>query len=120
MTSLDVAQRFAALCKDGKFREAGDTFWAEDVVSIEPMTGDMAVLRGRTAVSGKSDWWYANHEIHRTETHGPYVNGDQFALRFSLDVTAKANGQRMQLEEIGLYTVRDGKVVEERFLFGMA
>jgi len=40
-------------------------------------------------------------------------------LRFHLDVTQKASGQRMQMEEVGLYTVRDGKVVEERFLIRM-
>ena len=53
----------------------------------------------------------------RPKPEGPYVNGEQFALRFSLDVTQKANGQRMQMEEVGLYTLRDGKVAEERFFF---
>jgi ketosteroid isomerase-like protein len=119
MDTHAVAAEFAALCKAGQFEEAGERFWAEDIVSIEPMPGEMAVLRGRAAVQGKSEWWYANHEIHGTETHGPYVNGDQFALRFRLDVTQKASGQRMQMEEIALYTVRGGKVVEERFLFRM-
>lgn len=115
MNTQEIAQDFAALCKAGKFEEAGERYWAEDVVSIEPMTGDMAVLRGKPAVRGKGEWWYANHEVHAAETDGPYVNGDQFALRFHIDVTAKAGGQRMQMEEVGLYTLRDGKVVEERF-----
>lgn len=119
MDTHAVAAEFAALCRAGQFEEAGERFWAEDIVSIEPMPGEMAVLRGRAAVQGKSEWWYANHEIHGTETHGPYVNGDQFALRFHLDVTQKGSGQRMQMEEIALYTVRGGKVVEERFLFRM-
>jgi ketosteroid isomerase-like protein len=44
------------------------------------------------------------------------VNGDQFALRFSMDVTPKG-GARLQMDEIGLYTVRDGKIVEERFFY---
>ena len=35
-----------------------------------------------------------------------------------MDVTVKESGQRMQMDEIGLYTVRDGKIAEERFLFG--
>ncbi len=119
MNTQEIAEAFAALCKAGKFEEAGERFWAEDVVSVEPMQGEMAVMRGKDAVRGKGEWWYANHEVHATETHGPYVNGDQFALRFHLDVTQKASGQRMQMEEIGLYTVRGGKVVEERFLFRM-
>jgi hypothetical protein len=119
MSTEEIAREFAALCKAGKFEEAGERFWAEDVVSVEPMTGEMAVMRGKPAVRGKGEWWYANHEIHSVETHGPYVNGDQFALRFHLDVTQKASSQRMQMEEVGLYTLRDGKVVEERFFFRM-
>jgi ketosteroid isomerase-like protein len=117
MTTQEIAEAFAALCKAGKFEEAGERFWAEDVVSIEPMAGEMAVLRGKAAVQGKGAWWYANHDIHATETEGPFVNGDQFALQFHIDVTQKANGQRMQMEEVGLYTVRDGRVVEEKFYF---
>jgi SnoaL-like domain len=117
MTTQEIAEASATLCKAGKFEEAGERFWAEDVVSVEPMAGDMAVLKGKPAVKGKGDWWYANHDIHSAETHGPYVNGDQFALRFAIDVTAKASGQRMLMEEVGLYTLRDGKVVEEKFYF---
>ena len=117
MTTQEIAEEFAALCKAGNFEEAGERFWADDVVSVEPMAGEMAVLKGKAAVKGKGDWWYANHDIHSAETFGPYVNGEQFALRFSLDVTQKATGQRMQMEEVGLYTLRDGKVAEERFFF---
>jgi hypothetical protein len=119
MSTQEIAAEFVALCKAGKFDEAGERFWSEDIVSIEPMEGEMAVLRGKPAVQGKGAWWYANHEIHASEAHGPYVNGDQFAVRFHLDVTAKASGQRMQMEEIGLYTVKDDRIIEERFLFRM-
>jgi hypothetical protein len=115
MTTQEIAEAFAALCQAGQFEAAGERFWSDDIVSIEPMTGDMAVLRGKAAVKGKGAWWYANHEIHSARAHGPYVNGDQFALRFEIDVTFKPTGQRMQMEEFGLYTVRDGKVAEEKF-----
>ena len=117
MTPSEIAAEFVALCQAGSFEEAGERFWAEDIVSIEPMEGEMAVLRGKAAVRGKGEWWYANHEIHSAEAHGPYLNGDQFAVRFVIDVTAKASGQRLRMEEIGLYTVRDGRIAEERFLF---
>jgi len=119
MKTQELATEFVALCKAGKFDEAGDRFWSPDIVSIEPMEGEMAVLKGLAAVKAKGEWWYANHEVHGTEAQGPYVNGDQFAVRFNLDVTAKASGQRMQMEEIGLYTVKDGRITEERFLFRM-
>ena len=75
----------------------------------------MREVRGRAAVHAKGEWWVANHDVHSFETSGPYVNGDQFALRFKIDVTPKATGQRTQMDEVGLYTVRDGRIAEERF-----
>jgi ketosteroid isomerase-like protein len=117
MTTRETAEAFTALLKEGKHQEAGDRFWADDVVSREAMEGPMAELRGRDAVQGKSAWWYANHEVHGGSVEGPFVHGDQFAVRFSMDITPKETGQRMQMTEIGLYTVADGKVVEERFFY---
>lgn len=117
MTTREVAEAFAALCQEGRHHEAGARFWADDVVSLEPMEGPMAVAMGRAAVEAKSAWWYAHHEVHGGSTEGPFVNGAQFALIYDIDVTEKASGRRMQMREVGLYTVRDGKVVEERFLY---
>jgi predicted ester cyclase len=34
-----------------------------------------------------------------------------------MDVTTKETGQRMQMKEVGLYTVKNGKIVEEKFLY---
>jgi len=116
MNTHDVAIAFTALCARGAFEDAGAQFWAEDVVSLEPMEGDMARLTGRAAVTGKSDWWYANHTVHRADVEGPFVHGDQFAVLFDIDVTPK-DGDRVQMREIGLYTVRDGRIAEERFFF---
>jgi len=115
-TTQQVAEDFAALCKAGKFDEAGRTYWSDQVVSIEPREGPMSTCRGRAEVEAKTAWWSANHEIHRAEAEGPFVHGDQFILRFSMDVTPKG-GERMQMTETGLYTVKDGKVVEERFFY---
>ncbi|MBR0657186.1 nuclear transport factor 2 family protein [Plastoroseomonas arctica] len=117
MDTKEVAQAVAAMCKEGKHEEAGKQFWADNVVSFEAMEGPMARVEGREGVEAKSAWWYANHEVHSATTEGPYVHGDQFALQFAMDVTMKENGKRMQMTEIGLYTVKDGKIVEERFFY---
>jgi ketosteroid isomerase-like protein len=47
------------------------------------------------------------------------VHGDQFIVRFTIDTTERATGTRSVMEEAGLYTVKDGKIVEERFFNGM-
>ena len=119
MTPQEVAQAFTDLCKQGQFDEAGRGYWSDDVVSMEPMTGEMAVLKGRKAVEGKGAWWYANHEVHGVQVEGPYVHGQQFVVRFKMDVTPKG-GKRQTMDEVGLYSVEGGKIVEERFFFGSA
>ncbi|NBB15389.1 nuclear transport factor 2 family protein [Caulobacter sp. SLTY] len=117
MTVQDIANDLVALCRAGDFDTAGQKYWADDVLSVEAMPGDMAEIRGKDAVKGKGDWWAANHEVHSSEVEGPYVNGDQFVVRFKMDLTQKASGDRIQMDEVGLYTVKDGKIVEERFFY---
>src|SRR5262249_14750928 len=63
MNTQELAKTFTDMCAKGEFDAAGKEFWSDDIVSREPMTGDMAVLKGRKAVEGKGEWWYANHEV---------------------------------------------------------
>ena len=115
-TTQQVADDLVALCKQGQFDESGEKYWADDVVSLEPMPGDMARIQGKDGVRAKGEWWAANHEIHGVEVEGPYVHGDQFVVRFKMELTPKG-GERISMDEVGLYTVRDGKIVEERFFY---
>ena len=69
-----------------------------------------------TDMCAKGEWWYANHEVHNAKVEGPYVHGDQFVVRFTMEVTPKGKS-RLKLDEVGLYTVQNGKIVEERFFF---
>lgn len=118
MTNAEAIKAFAELLKSGQHHEAAAQFNAPDIVSIEAMEGPMARIEGAAAVKAKSEWWYGAHEVHSASAEGPFPNGDQFAMVFDLDVTQKETGRRMQMREIGLYTMRDGKIVEEKFLYG--
>ena len=118
MTVRDIAEDFVALCEAGDFETPGQKYWADDVLSVEAMPGDMAEIRGKDAVKGKGDWWAANHEVHSSVVEGPYVNGDQFVVRFKMDLTERQSGNRMKMDEVGVYTVKDGKIAEERFFYG--
>ncbi|HSZ51725.1 MAG TPA: nuclear transport factor 2 family protein, partial [Caulobacteraceae bacterium] len=106
-----------ALCKEGKFDEAGEKYWADDVVSAEAM-GDNPVSHGKAAARAKGEWWEKAHEVHKVDVDGPFVNGDQFVVHFAMDVTDRQSGQRMHMDEQALYTLRNGKIAEERFFYG--
>lgn len=116
MSVKDIADAFTTALKAHDYATA-NAFWSDHVVSIEAMDGPMKETRGRAAVQGKSDWWNANHDVHSFETIGPYMNGDAFAVRFIADVTFKVDGSRRKIDEVGVYTVRDGEIVEERFFY---
>lgn len=117
MDTKAVAKAFTDLCKKGELAQAGDKFWAEDVVSREAMEGDMAMMKGRKALEGKGQWWYANNTVHEVKVEGPYVSGNQFVVRFKMDVTPKGK-TRETMDEVGVYTVKNGKIVEESFFYG--
>jgi hypothetical protein len=117
MSTQEIATSFTKLCRDGKFEEAGRKYWSDDIVSIEAMPGDMAQLKGRKACEDKGKWWADNHTVHGCKVEGPYVNGDEFTVRFEMDVTPKGKS-RMTIDEIGLYTVKGDKVTEEKFYYG--
>lgn len=117
MDTRQIADSFTALLKAGQHEQAARQYNSPQIVSLEAMEGPMAECRGAEAVQAKAQWWYDNHEVHAAESIGPFVNGNQFAVIFRMDVTTKASGERMQMEEVGLYTVDDGKIIEERFYY---
>lgn len=120
MTLQELGTRLVEMCNAGQAEDAVKELYAQDIVSIEAedFAGMPARLEGLDAVVQKGEWWFANHEVHAITADGPYIGnrGDQFAVKFDMDVTPK-DGQRMQMSEVALYTVRDGRVVEEAFLF---
>lgn len=122
--ALAVGKKLVDMCKEGKFMEATEALYGPNIVSIEAGAppGQSARVDGIEAVKKKGEWWVANHDVHGTEVFGPFPNGDRFIVRFKMDVTAKAGpmaGKRFMMDEAGLYTVKDGKVVQEEFFYSM-
>lgn len=39
------------------------------------------------------------------------------AVYFTLDITRKATGQRLTLEEVALYTAKNDKITREQFFY---
>ncbi len=123
-STYEVGKKLVDLCKAGKHLEAIKTLYAPNIVSLEAMSSPQmpARIEGIKAVTEKGEWWEKTHEIHGGEVMGPWPHGDRFVVRFTYDVTAKSGpmaGKRMHLDEAALYTVKDGKVVQEEFFYHM-
>jgi ketosteroid isomerase-like protein len=120
MTTHEVADQLVLLCNQGKFMDAVRALYSPDIVSVEAMAGPDGVrqMQGLDAVVGKGEWWSSNHELHSSKVEGPIVSGSHFCVRFIIDVTNKPSGKRMTMDELGMYQVKDGKIVREEFFYG--
>ena len=98
--------------------EALDTLYDDDIVSVEAfsMGGGSPETRGKQGVRGKIDWWVNATDVHSFDADGPFVAHDRFVVQYDADVTDKNSKQRRKLSEVGVYTVKDGKIVHEEFL----
>jgi len=118
MNTEEVAKKVVELVRKQAWHEALDTLYDKSIVSVEARTqdGSSPEKRGIDQVRGKTDWWLENMEVHSFEASGPFVAHDRFVVRYDADVTDKNSKKRMQLSEVGVYTVRDGKISREEFL----
>jgi ketosteroid isomerase-like protein len=115
-----VAEELVSLCKAGRNMDAVNTLYSPDIVSIESMGNESMPreMKGIDAIRGKGQWWAENNEVHAAVVDGPFVgNDDKFAVYYNYDVTFKPTGKRNSMEEMALYTVKDGKVVREQFFY---
>lgn len=119
----EIAEKLVAFCKAHNDEGSLNTLYADDVVSVEaePMSGsDTAEIHGLEGLRGKHAWWNNTMEMHSSSVDGPYMHGDdRFGVIFEMDVTNKETGERMEAKELGVYTVKDGKVVREEFFYTM-
>jgi ketosteroid isomerase-like protein len=123
-STMEVGQKLVAFCKAGKNLDAVNALYAQDVESSEvhSMPEFPQTMKGIDAIRKKNQWWVENHEIHGGDALGPWPHGDRFIVHFKFDVTAKTGpmaGKRMQMEEAGLYAVKNGKIVKEEFFYHM-
>jgi len=118
-STMEIATRYVDLCREGRFEQILDQLYAQDAVSVEAqaMPGMAQEAKGLAAIRAKGEWWINNHEVHSAKITGPWPHGDRFIVGFELDVTNKPSKQRMQMDEAGLFTVKDGKVVREEFFY---
>ena len=92
--------------------------WAEHFapkfMSIE---GSGQGWKGVKAVTKKCEEWVSQHTVHSVNFEGPYIGATGFSVKYTLDVTNNASGQRFSMSEVGVYTIEKGKVVQEEFMY---
>ena len=120
MTTTEIAAQLVALCSEGRFLDAVKTLYTDNVVSVEAIDYQALgrEMHGKVAVLGKNGAWLHDNDVHTASVVGPFVSPEKFAVWYSFEWTRRVSGERVKFTEVAVYTVVDGKIVHEEFLYG--
>lgn len=118
MTTQEVAEKLVNYCREGKNFDAKEHLYADSIISIEPVgTPHNEITKGIDAVMAKGQQFFSTvEEMHSVIISDPLVIDDFFICKMQMDITFKEQG-RMQMEELAIYAVKDGKIISEEFFF---
>ena len=118
LTTQDTANRLHELFEENKWQEAQGELFSDDAESIEPPGSQgLPSVKGLEAIKKKAkDWESMIQEVHGGWTSKPVVAGNHIAIAMGVDATMK-DGNRMKMDEIAVYEVKDGRIVKEKFFY---
>ncbi|HYC71237.1 MAG TPA: SnoaL-like domain-containing protein [Opitutaceae bacterium] len=117
MTTKEIATRLVAYCRKQDWSGAQRELYSADALSVEPHETPAFAkeTKGLSAILEKGKKFDAMVEtMHSLAVSEPVVANNSFACVMSMDVTMKGHG-RMQMSELCVYDVKDGKIVREEF-----
>ena len=117
MTTQEVATQFHQYMQEGAFEKIYNELFSPTATSEETPGSNWGKATGMNEIFEKGKKWNETiQEMHSSSTGEPVVAGDYFACYMMMDFTPKG-GPRTNMTEIGLYRVKDGKIVSEQFFY---
>jgi hypothetical protein len=119
MTTQQVAKRYYELIQQHQYEQIQHELYSANVVSIEPEndTNLPLVVEGLEALRRKEGVFYAHvEEMHGGYMSEPVVSSFFFSMMTGMDVTMKGKQRRLK-DQIGVFEVRNGKIVKEQFFY---
>lgn len=117
MTTKEIANRLVSLCQKGDFHKALQELYSQDAVSLEQQATPAfeKETKGLEAIYEKGKKWNEMvEEMHGITVSDAIIAEHSFALTMRMELTMKAMG-KIDMTEICVYKVKDGKIVQEEF-----
>ncbi|NER82980.1 MAG: nuclear transport factor 2 family protein [Leptolyngbya sp. SIO1D8] len=118
MSNQELAQKLHKAIVDTDLATIHNELFSKDVESIESQFPLMPHAKGIDQVKEKANLFGGNiGELHsKSVSDEVVVSGDYISMGMSFDATLK-DGNRMQISEIVVYRVNDGKIISEQFFY---
>lgn len=118
MTTQEIANRLVELCRANKYEEAVKELYAPNIVSVEPEGVPDRIATGLEAIAAKGKKFEAMLEgINKSVISDPLVADKMFSIAMLMNVNMKGVPFPIDMNEICVYTVADGKIVKEEFFY---
>ena len=115
--TADRLHQLVRLVEQGRFLEAFDEFYADDVVMQENLQPPYV---GKAAARAKEEQFVgAIRTLHESRAVSVIVEGDRAAIHWNAEYTF-ADGTRMRFDQIAHQRWRDGRIVHEQFFYDPA
>ncbi len=119
MNTSEVAKKWYEMCSQGQNLECINELYDEQITSKEMPGMPGEIVTGKQNVWDKNKQWLDNVvEFHGGEISEPIVAHNHFTTKMTFDVTFKDRG-RQQMEEVVVFEVKNGKIVNEQFFYTM-
>ncbi len=118
MTTQEVADKFYELAQANQMDKIQDELFSDDVESVEPPHSPMFKdVKGKAAIKEKGTQFQSMiEEMYGGWTSKPVVGGKYFSVGMGMDVKMKGM-DRMNMDEVCVYEVKDGKIIKEEFFY---
>ena len=118
MTTQEVADKFYELAQANEMDKIQDDLYSDDAESVEPPSSPMYKdVKGKAAIKEKGAQFQSMiEEMYGGWTSKPVVGGNFFSVGMGMDVKMKGM-DRMNMDEVCVYQVKDGKIVKEEFFY---
>ena len=119
MSVQEIAERLVALSREGKYEQVYQELFSPEIESMEPkLDGSWDTAKGFDELKAKADKWNKMCEaFEEGEISDPIVAENFFSCSWKMRVKFKGAPEFMQMDEIAVYRVKEGKVVLEQFFY---
>lgn len=117
--TMTIANELVALCREGKFDQVyTELYDAEKIESLEPKGATFETVTGMEGLIKKGEAWNATVEqVLSSEVSDPVVAENFFAITMKMKAKLKDVPEPIQMDEVCVYHVENGKIVLEQFFY---
>ena len=118
MTTQEVAIRLVELCRTGKHEQAVKELYSPEIVSVEPEGAPNRIVKGLEEIAKKGmNFQQMIEKMNSSVVSDPIVAENFFSCTMLMNVQMKGIPGAIDMDEVCVYTVNNGKIVREEFFY---